>query len=170
MWKMVLGGVVVLLVVVALGSYGWTRLRPHEIRTEIEIEASPERIWAVLTDQRAYPEWNPFLVSSTGELREGGRLANEISNNGGTMKFEPRVLVVEPGRELRWIGNFVFPGLADGEHYFLIEPAGAGRSRFVQGERFTGALVPVAGSALDVEDGFKAMNAALKTRVETMTG
>jgi uncharacterized protein YndB with AHSA1/START domain len=32
-----------------------------EIYTEIEINASAEEVWHVLTDFGAYPEWNLFL-------------------------------------------------------------------------------------------------------------
>jgi uncharacterized protein YndB with AHSA1/START domain len=32
----------------------------RELRSEIEIDAPPERVWAVVTEFAAYPEWNPF--------------------------------------------------------------------------------------------------------------
>jgi uncharacterized membrane protein len=32
-----------------------------EIHTEIEINAPAEKVWRVLTDFAAYPEWNPFV-------------------------------------------------------------------------------------------------------------
>ena len=32
------------------------------------------------------------------------------------------------------------PGLFDGEHYFQLEPLADGRTRFVQGEHFSGLL------------------------------
>lgn len=82
------------------------------------------------------------------------------------MTFAPKVLVADPGRELRWIGRMWMPGIVDGEHYFRIEPAGDGRVRLTQGERFSGALVPVAGGLLDMRDEFAAMNAAVKVRAE----
>ncbi|GAT70165.1 cyclase/dehydrase [Planomonospora sphaerica] len=154
------------LLVVPAALYAWTRLRPHAVRTEIEIAVSPERVWRVLTDFAAYPEWNPFIVSAEGEPRAGATLTNRLSNNGGTMTFSPTVLAAVPARELRWIGRFVMPGVVDGEHYFVIEDLGGGRTRLVHGETFTGALVPFAGGALDVEGGFAAMNAALKARAE----
>ena len=37
-----------------------------EIHTEIEINAPAEKIWKVLTDFAAYPEWNPFVRRGEG--------------------------------------------------------------------------------------------------------
>jgi hypothetical protein len=139
-----------------------------ELVTEVDIRASPEEVWAVLADFPAYPDWNPFVRAIEGKPAVGERLSITLAPPGGkTMKFRPRVLVADPGRELRWLGRLLFPGLFDGEHYFLIEPR-AGGVRFVQGERFTGVLVGAARSALgkNTRSGFEAMNRALKARVE----
>ncbi|MFI6797288.1 SRPBCC family protein [Streptosporangium canum] len=170
MVKRILLVVVALLVAVPVGLYAWTRIAPHQIRTEIEIDASPERVWRVLTDFGAYPQWNPFIVSAVGEARVGAVLTNRLSDQGSITTFTPTVLAATPGRELRWIGRFGVPGIVDGEHYFRIEDLGGGRSRLTQGETFTGALVPLAGGALDVADNFAAMNTALKARAEKMPG
>jgi hypothetical protein len=59
------------------------------------------------------------------------------------------------------------PGLFDGEHRFELHPVGADRTRFVQAERFTGILVVPLGRMLGrTEEGFRAMNDALRRRVE----
>jgi hypothetical protein len=77
------------------------------------------------------------------------------------------VLAAEPGRELRWLGRFLVPGLMDGEHAFRIEPIAGGRSRFTQSERFSGILVAfLKGTLRKTELGFEQMNGALKQRVE----
>jgi hypothetical protein len=162
--------VAAVLVVLIGGLYAWTRISPRELRAETEINASPAQVWKVLTDFPAYPEWNPFIVSAAGEARVGARLTNKLSNDGGVMTFKPKVLAASPGRELRWIGRFGMPGIVDGEHYFLLEELAGGRTRLVQGETFTGVLVPFAGGSLKVEDEFRAMNAALKARAEKMAG
>jgi hypothetical protein len=89
-------------------------------------------------------------------------------SSGKGMTFRPTVLVAEPGRELRWMGRLLLPGIFDGEHYFQIEPLGSGSVRFVHGERFSGLLVPLLKSSLagGTKAGFVAMNEALKARVE----
>ena len=84
------------------------------------------------------------------------------------MTFTPKVLKVEPNRELRWIGRLWIPGLFDGEHIFTIEPIAANRVRFVQQENFNGILVPLLAHNLDrdTKRGFDEMNQALKSQAE----
>ena len=84
------------------------------------------------------------------------------------MTFKPRVTVLEPDQRLEWLGTMGVPGLFDGRHSFTLTPLGEGRTRFVQAEDFSGALVPLAGKMLaKTEAGFEAMNAALLARLES---
>ena len=138
------------------------------MRREVEIDAPPERVWAVVTEFAAYPEWNPFIRRISGELRTGTRLEVQIEPPGArATTFKPTVRVVETNHELRWLGRLLLPGVIDGEHSLRIEPLDGGRSRFVQSERFTGLLVGfVRGTLAKTEVGFEQMNAALKARVE----
>jgi hypothetical protein len=140
----------------------------RSISHTIEIDASPEAVWRELADTRSYAEWNPFVRRLDGELQEGARLEVEITPPGGrAMTFKPKVLAAEPGRELRWLGHLLLPGLFDGEHRFEIEPLEGGRSRLTQSERFSGLLVrPLGGGLGKTERGFEAMNLALKARAE----
>jgi hypothetical protein len=140
----------------------------RELQASIEIEAGPERVWEVLTEGAAYPEWNPFIRRLEGPIEPNGRLEVRIEPPGRrAMTFRPRVLTVESTRELRWLGSFLFRGLFDGEHAFLIEPVAPGRVRFVQRERFTGLLVPFFRKGLAATRlGFERMNLALKNRAE----
>lgn len=141
----------------------------REIHTEIEIDAPPERVWAVLTNLGAYADWNPFITSARGELKEGARLEIfvQIPDAGGR-GFKPRVLAVNPSRELRWLGQLAVPGLFNGEHIFRLEPLPGNRARFLHGERFTGLLIPFLGGMLEkTERGYELMNRALKQRAES---
>ncbi|GAA1612790.1 hypothetical protein GCM10009789_78800 [Kribbella sancticallisti] len=137
------------------------------LHTEIEIDASPEQVWQVLADRDAYPTWNPFMVSSTGELTVGSTITNVLKDtNGKETEFTPELLAVEPGKELRWIGRIGFGGIFDGEHSFRIEPLEGGRSRLIQEEKFKGIAVPFTVGMLNktIKPQFEAMNEALAKR------
>lgn len=141
----------------------------RELRRDIEIDAPPSTVWAVLADTSSYSDWNPFMRRLDGELQEGAKLDVRIEPPGArSMNFKPKVLAVTPERELRWIGRLLMPGLFDGEHSFRIEPIGDSRTRFTQAEKFTGILVPAFKSTLDkTEAGFEQMNQALKSKAES---
>ena len=91
------------------------------VHTEIDINAAPARVWSVLADLDRYPEWNPMIRSASGMLRRGSRLTIRFNPPGtrGTT-FRPKLLAVEPVRELRWQGQPGFPLLFESEHIFLI--------------------------------------------------
>lgn len=140
-----------------------------QLRTEIEIEATPERVWQVLTDFAAFPEWNPFMTRAEGTVRRGERLTIRMQPDGGrAMTFRPTVLEAEPNRHLRWVGRVVVPGVFDGEHSFTIERVGEGEVRLIQQEEFRGILVPLMARSLDRNTlpAFEKMNHALKRRAE----
>jgi hypothetical protein len=144
----------------------------HRLRTEIEIQASPDRVWETLTDFAAYPDWNPFIVQATGQPVPGSRLELQMRLPGRRpTAFRPEVLEATPARRLRWLGHLLVPGLFDGEHSFAIDPAGPGRVRLIQQEEFRGLLAPLllAFISKPTQEGFHQMNQALKTRVEHPT-
>jgi hypothetical protein len=144
----------------------------RRLHTEIEIQASPDRVWETLTDFAAYPDWNPFIVQAAGEPVPAGRLQLRMRPPGRRpTTFRPEVLEATPARRLRWLGHLFVPGLFDGEHTFTIDPVGPDRVRLTQQEEFRGLLVPpvLAFIGKPTEEGFHQMNQALKTRVEHPT-
>jgi uncharacterized protein YndB with AHSA1/START domain len=54
----------------------------NELRAEIEIDAESGRVWAVLMDFDAYPEWNPFITSIQGERTVGAKLRARLQPAG----------------------------------------------------------------------------------------
>ncbi|KFZ77194.1 hypothetical protein ED92_35555 [Amycolatopsis sp. MJM2582] len=167
-----IGGIVL---AVLAGYVTWSNLRPVDLNSSIEIDAPADRVWQVLTDLRAYPAWNPFVISAEvtsdgGTLKEGATLRNVLRDKTGDTTFTPTVLAVTPERELRWLGR-IGPGLIfDGEHRFELRPLGPGRTLLVQSERFTGALVPFVVSSLraDTLPQFEALNRALAQRATAL--
>jgi hypothetical protein len=140
-----------------------------QLRTEIDIDATPERVWQVLTDFDAYPRWNPFLLKASGTPVPGQRLTIHMRPEGGrAMTFRPVVREVVPQRRLRWLGHLLVPGIFDGEHSFTLEPREGGGVRLVQQEDFRGVLVPLLAGSLDRRTlpAFESMNRALKRQAE----
>ena len=142
----------------------------QRIATSVLIAAPVERVWSVLMDFAAYPSWNPFIRSLSGDTAPGSRLNVTIQPVGGkVMSFSPKVMVCERGREFRWKGRVLLPGVFDGEHHFQLSSLNATSTTFAHGEEFTGILVPfvMRGSMWSgTEAGFAAMNQALKARIE----
>lgn len=144
----------------------------RELFTEIEIAASSETVWRVLTDFNKVSAWNPFIREVEGELKEGSRLKVRIMAPGrSTMTFKPVIKSVVLNTEIRWLGHLIIPGLFDGEHRFEILTIDSRKVRFIQRETFRGLLVPILWKSLEgpTKQGFKDMNAALKQRAESLS-
>ena len=140
-----------------------------QIRTEIEIQASAERVWAILVDLPGYAKWNPLIREASGAVVEGGTLELFINTPGlAPRKVGVKLLKVDAPRELRWLGRLGMPGLLDGDHSFIVRPLAPGRVSVVQQESFSGLVVPFVTPWLipKMTQGFEAMNAALKLRAE----
>jgi hypothetical protein len=140
-----------------------------EIKTEVLINATSDKVWTVFTNFDNYPQWNPFIKSIIGQVLVGKVIIVQLEPPGAKgMTFKPKVLTFEPNKELRWLGHLLFPGLFDGEHKFELIVNGDGTTTFRQSERFKGILVPLFKKMLDENtlNGFDLMNQKLKELVE----
>lgn len=141
-----------------------------ELRSEVEIDASPSHVYRVLTDFAHYEAWNPYLTAVRGQLSVGQELEVDLSlPEGSSYELRPLVTHVTEARELRWVGRFWGAAfLLQAEHSFVLGEPRPGVTRVVQGQDFSGLLLRFAGSALtQAARGAIYMNAALKKRAET---
>lgn len=140
----------------------------QHITTEISIAAKPEKVWTVLTRFEAYPHWNPFITSISGEKGVGNTLKIHIqASEDKVMTFAPKVLVYQPNEELRWLGTAGIKGIFDGEHYFQLVRREDGHTQFIHGEKFSGLLVGFMKKTLEkTRIGFEQMNESLKRECE----
>ena len=140
----------------------------REIRTEADIAAPPQRVWAVLTDFASYEQWNPFITALEGEPQVGAPLRMRTKPPGRRENsITARVLVARWPRHLRWEGIFLTPWLFAGTHILELEPRNGG-THLVNREEFRGVLAPLLLRFLGpgLPTGYEAMNRALKQRVE----
>ena len=139
------------------------------VRTRWFIPATPDQVWAVLTDFAGYAEWNLVNVEMRGQARLGARVFARFRNLAGdaasTVSQTVRIVACDPGRELAWTG--AVPLLFKGRHSFVLEPV-AGGVRVIQTEVLTGLLPMIWGQARVSRDfipAYQAVNRALAARV-----
>ena len=141
-------------------------MRP--VVTGITIQATPERVWDVLTDFGRYGEWSVFVREIVGSPEAGSALRVVLAPEGKRATLvRPRVSASEPGRRFAWTGHLGHPALFAGTHEFLLDGDGDGRTRLTHAERFSG-LIPaiVRKPPRGAHEEFSRFNDALKARAE----
>jgi hypothetical protein len=142
-----------------------------KIRTETVIDATPERVWAVLTDFNAYAEWNPLNIMAEGEARPGAKIRTTFLNPsqpGAKITQTVTLTTCEPCRALAWSGNV--PLLFKGRHHFTLAPEGQG-TRLLHGEDMSGLIAMTFSEATLLRDFvpyYEAVNRALAARVAAL--
>ncbi|TFV91246.1 SRPBCC domain-containing protein [Blastococcus sp. CT_GayMR16] len=143
-----------------------------EHRTSIDIDATPELVWEVLTDLPAYPEWCPLVTGAEGTFALGGRVSFTFPPMGALLRTTVRATVLEVTqcRRLRYLLRFArrgVPGLLDVQHTVTIDLQDDG-VRLWEEMRFRGLLLPLMTRSLNRDSGpaVGAMPAALKNRIE----
>ncbi len=142
----------------------------QDINTGLIIDAPVAMVWQVLGDTKSYPEWNPFIVRLTGDIRPGGKITVSLDIPGHeTSEYDATVRGFIADHEIRWEHDLPIPKLFAGKHKLIIDPAEGGRTRLRHEEEFRGLLVgPLTADYLDQKRlGFEKMNQALKKRVES---
>jgi hypothetical protein len=97
-------------------------------RVDVEIDASPDEVWAVLADVERWPEWNASFESAQrvddGPLAMGSAVS--LKQTGGKER-DWTVARVEPGRAFDL--GFTVAGLVPAGLCHEIEALPSGRSR-----------------------------------------
>ncbi|MCU0693157.1 MAG: SRPBCC domain-containing protein [Polyangiaceae bacterium] len=141
----------------------------REIHTEIEIGASADRIWKILTEFGRYPDWNPFLRWVRGRAEVGRSIAMRINPpNARAATMHGRIVEVRPRQRLGWSGATSVPGLLHMDHLIELVSMSGDRMLVTHRESASGALPWLHWDLLACcyHAGTSAMNRALKTRAE----
>jgi len=133
-------------------------------RASRTINASPEAIWAILTEGRRYPEWDPSMERLEGRVASGEKLKvfTKLSPGRG---FPIRVTEFVPGQRMAWTGGMPL-GLFKGVRTFTLAPRG-GATEFVTEEVFSGPFASMIVKRMpDLSDSFEQFADGLKRRAE----
>jgi uncharacterized protein YndB with AHSA1/START domain len=131
------------------------------------IHASPEQIWALLTDAAGFARWNSTVTSIEGEIAEGQTLRLKVPTARERV-FKPKVSNVEPGRSMIWSDGMapMFKGIRT----FTLTPNEDGSTQFSMREELSGLMLPmIRGSLPDFAPVFEAYAEDLKRAAEGHT-
>lgn len=135
-----------------------------ETRIRATIHASPDRIWALLTDAAGFPRWNSTVTSIEGEIAEGRTLKLKVPTARDRV-FKPKVSNVEPGRSMIWSDGMA--PMFKGVRTFTLTPNGDGSTEFSMEEAFSGLMLPmIRGSLPDFVPVFETYAEDLKRAAE----
>lgn len=132
--------------------------------TSTLIQATPEVVWAVLTDVSQWPKWNPTVDKVDGKIAPGEKVTVHTKLSPGRA-FPVKVSKFEPSIRMVWTGGMPF-GLFKGERIYSLTPKASG-VEFVMREAFTGLMAPLITKSIpNMQPAFDEFAAALKRRCE----
>jgi hypothetical protein len=138
-----------------------------QFSSNINIRATPEMVWAILTDGPGYSRWNPEITRVDGTIALGKKITAHVMLHGG--KIQPvsvRVTAMEPPRQMVWTGGLPMK-LFTGQRKFSIVPKNDGTVDFTMQVRFTGPLASlIAGTLGDRQPDIDALAVGLKEFAE----
>jgi hypothetical protein len=131
----------------------------------VSIRATPERIWALLTDAAGFTRWNNTVQKVDGKIALGERVTVHPKINPGRA-FPVTVAEFEPSRRMVWTGGMPL-GLFKGERTFTLTPGLNGDVEFSMREEYTGFMAPlICRSIPDLQPAFDEFASDLKRAAE----
>lgn len=132
------------------------------VHAEITIQASPEEIWAVLTDIQQIKAWNPVLIPIEGTLKEGADIKYEFHQDENNSSIIPAtVKQMTENQLLNQVGGMT--GILTFDHKYILEPLKIGTKVIIH-EEYRGIMVPFWDPSL-VEAAYARIGDALKDRI-----
>ncbi|MGA2598038.1 MAG: SRPBCC domain-containing protein [Bryobacteraceae bacterium] len=140
-------------------------MKAFAVRTSIR--ATPESIWALLTDAAGYTRWNSTVEKVDGKIAKGQRVTVHPKINPGRA-FPVTVAAFEPARRMVWTGGMPL-GLFKGERTFTLQPSSNGEVEFSMREEYSGLMAPLIGRSIpDLQPAFDEFASDLKRAAESM--
>ncbi len=128
----------------------------------IDIAASPEKIWNLLTNAESFASWNGTIVELNGKIAPGEKIVLR-STLAPDRTFKLKVKRFEPNKRLVW-------GDAMGTRIFSLNPKSSGETRFSMTETIGGPIFPLFARMIPpFDDSFNQFAADLKKAAEERT-
>lgn len=130
------------------------------------INASPEAVWAVLSDGASWPAWDSGVDAVEGKIAAGETIKIRSQAAPGRA-FPVKVTRFEPPAHLRFSGGMPL-GLFRGVRTYEVSPDADGQARFHMREEYSGPMLPLIWRSMpDLGPSFERFARGLKQRVES---
>lgn len=140
------------------------------VKTEIEILAPPEKVWAILTDIDKWQDWSPTINASQGEASMGSTLTitmigKEAGKDGP--KYSPRIIRLDEPNYFHWRAHMMAGFIFTNDKIIELEKTATG-TRLTHKETFKGLMALLMRGQMDkgVPPMLNSMNEALKQLAE----
>ncbi len=129
------------------------------------IAATPETIWAILTDAAGYTSWDSGVERVEGSIALGNKIKVYSKINPGRA-FPVKVSELAPSSKMTWTGGMPL-GLFKGVRTFTLTPESETVTRFDMREEFTGPLLSMIWKSMpDLTASFEQFAKGLKDKSE----
>lgn len=136
-----------------------------EYTSSTTIHAPADRVWQILTNTAAWPEWDPNCERIDGDGAAPGARIKVFTRLKPGVGFSVKVQEVEANRRMVWTGGMPL-GLFKGVRTFVLTAEGD-RTHFTTREVFSGPMLKLIGKSLpDLSAAFDQFTAGLKERAE----
>ena len=134
--------------------------------TSIQINASAEKVWNILTDISGWPQWNTTIDKIEGSINLGGKVTVHAKASPGRA-FPLVVSEFVPNQSMVWTGGMPL-GLFTGRRTYTISSAEGSSVKFSMSESFTGLMTPlITRSIPDLQPSFDEFAQCLKKHAES---
>ncbi len=128
------------------------------------INATPDRIWKVLTDASGLSEWDSGVERIEGTIAPGEKIKVYSDARPGRA-IAVKVVEFEPGRRMVWRGGMPL-GLFTGERTYTLSATDGG-TEFHMREEYTGPMLGMIWKSMpDMQPSFDQFAAGLKAKAE----
>ncbi len=140
------------------------------IKTEIEINASPEKVWDIISDVERWHEWSPTINASEGKAKTGSTvditmMSKEAGKDGP--KYSPKIIQMDELKYFHWRAHMMAGFIFTNDKIIEIEKTDAG-TKVIHTETFKGLMAAAMKGqmAKGVPPMLNMMNKALKELAE----
>ena len=140
-----------------------------EVKTEVQIAASPAKVWSVLTDFGQWKDWNPTVSQAAGVATIGSKLDFTMQCEGprNGSKYQPTVTHSDSPRLLKWHVKMLADAIFANDKVFELKEVNGG-TVVTHKEIFSGLLPSLLWRKMSpqIPSMLELMNKALKKKVE----